>query len=140
MMIIRPMLPSDYPEVYALWQVTSADALSEADSRPNFDRYLARNPSISQVCLNDQGQIVGTVLGGHDGRRGYIHHMAVSPEARRQGIARLLAQETLKRLKQAGITKAHIFVFVTNAAGKAAWAAMGWQSREDLMMFSKTID
>ena len=120
--------------------MTSAEALSEADSRPNFDRYLARNPSISQVCLNDQGQIVGTVLCGARRRRGYIHHMAVSPEARRQGIARLLAQEALNRLKQAGIAKAHIFVFSANAAGKAAWAAMGWQSREDLMVFSKTIE
>ena len=75
-MIIREMKPEDYDQIYSMWQITSKRALSEADSRQGIEKYLARNPGMSMVAEID-GKIVGTVLAGHDGRRGFIHHMAV---------------------------------------------------------------
>mgnify|MGYP002517741159 CR=1 FL=1 len=88
-MTIRPMTIGDYDEVFAMWQITSKRALSEADERGQIERYLNRNKGMSQVAVID-GKIVGTVLAGHDGRRGFIHYMAVLPEYRRQGIASAL--------------------------------------------------
>ena len=75
-MTIREMQIQDYEEIYAMWQITSKRALSGADSRDAICRYLKRNPGLSQVAVED-GKIVGTVLAGHDGRRGYIHHLSL---------------------------------------------------------------
>ena len=72
------MTIEDYDEVYAMWQTTSKRALSKADERGQMERYLSHNKGMSQVAVID-GKIVGTVLAGHDGRRGFIHHMAVLP-------------------------------------------------------------
>ena len=77
------MTIGDYDEVFALWQITSKRALSAADERSQIERYLHRNEGMSQVAVID-GKIVGTVLAGHDGRRGFIHHMAVLPDYRRR--------------------------------------------------------
>ena len=78
-MQIRAMTIQDYDEVFAMWQITSKRALSKADERGQIERYLNRNAGMSQVAVVD-GRIVGTVLAGHDGRRGFIHHMAVLPD------------------------------------------------------------
>ena len=82
-MQIRPMTINDYDEVFAMWQITTKRALSKADERDQIERYLLRNAGMSQVAVVD-GKIVGTVLAGHDGRRGFIHHMAVLPDYRRR--------------------------------------------------------
>ena len=74
-MIIREMTIDDYDEVYEMWQITTKRALSKADERDQMERYLKHNAGMSQVAVVD-GKIVGTVLAGHDGRRGFIHHMA----------------------------------------------------------------
>ena len=107
-MIIRPMTKEDYDEVYAMWQTTSKRALSNADSREQIERYLDRNAGMSQVAVAD-GKIVGTVLAGHDGRRGFIHHMAVMPQYRRKGIGHSLANTAIEKIKAEGIDKTHIF-------------------------------
>lgn len=111
-MTIREMQIQDYEEIYAMWQITSKRALSGADSRDAICRYLKRNPGLSQVAVED-GKIVGTVLAGHDGRRGYIHHMAVMPHYRRKGIARAMAQRALSGLQQEGIEKRIFSAFMT---------------------------
>ena len=92
----------DYDEIFAMWQITSKRALSSADSRESIERYLKRNPEMSQVAL-DNGKIVGTVLAGHDGRRGFIHHMAVLPEFRRKHIGNALATEAVNKITADGI-------------------------------------
>ena len=90
-MEIRSMKKEDYDEIFSMWQITSKRALSDADSRENIERYLKRNPGMSQVAVKD-GRIIGTVLAGHDGRRGFIHHMAVLPEFRRKHIGNALGR------------------------------------------------
>ena len=82
---IKEMVIDDYDEIFAMWQITTKRALSEADQREEIARYLNRNRGMSQIAVVN-GKIVGTVLAGHDGRRGFIHHMAVLPEYRRKGI------------------------------------------------------
>lgn len=134
-MIIRPMTKDDYDEVYAMWQTTSKRALSNADSREQIERYLDRNAGMSQVAVAD-GKIVGTVLAGHDGRRGFIHHMAVMPQYRRKGIGHSLANTAIEKIKAEGIDKTHIFCYQNNETGQNFWKDFGFKKRDDVFVYS----
>ena len=127
-----------YEDVLALWQQCEGVGLSDADSRESIRMYLDRNPGMSFVATAD-GRAVGAVLAGHDGRRGYIHHLAVHPDWRRQGIARRLVERSLAVLADAGIRKCHLFIFDDNADGIAFWKSLGWTHRSDIGVISKTI-
>lgn len=134
-MKIRAMTIADYDEVNALWQVTTKRALSEADSRENIEFYLNRNKGMSQVAVFE-GKIVGTVLAGHDGRRGFIYHMAVHPDYRRHHIGRKLAKKAVEKIAEAGIEKTHIYCYKDNFTGQSFWASNGFTKREDIFDFS----
>lgn len=134
-MIIREMKASDYDEVYAMWQITTKRALSEADSREGIEKYLERNPNMSQVAIMD-GKIVGTVLAGHDGRRGFIHHMAVMPQYRRHGIGKEMAKVAISKIEQDGIDKTHIFCYQNNETGQSFWKTLGFVKRDDVFVYS----
>ena len=127
-----------YEDVFALWRKSEGVGLSDADSRENIRSYLERNPGLSFVAFNGS-RIVGTVLAGHDGRRGYIHHLAVHPEWRRQGIGRRLVDRCLQTLREAGIQKCHLF-YLTITAGMVFWKTLGWEHRPDLFVMSKTLE
>ena len=127
-----------YDDVLALWHQCEGVGLSDADSRANIRSYLERNPGMSFVATSD-GKIVGVVLGGHDGRRGYLHHLAVAPDCRRQGVARRLVDRCLAALTDAGIRKCHVFVFGGNADGISFWRAEGWMPRSDIGVMSRII-
>ena len=129
------MTKEDYDEVYAMWQTTSKRALSNADSREQIDRYLDRNAGMSQVAVAD-GKIVGTVLAGHDGRRGFIHHMAVMPQYRRKGIGHSLANTAIEKIKAEGIDKTHIFCYQNNETGQNFWKDFGFKKRDDVFVYS----
>lgn len=134
-MIIREMKAEDYEEVYAMWQITTKRALSKADSKEGILKYLARNPGMSQVAVID-GKIVGTVLAGHDGRRGFIHHMAVMPRYRRHGIGHKLAQTAIDKIQADGIDKTHIFCYQNNETGQSFWKNFGFKRRDDVFAYS----
>lgn len=135
MITIRPMTIEDYDEVYAMWLITSRRALSTADERGQIERYLKRNEGLSQVAVVD-GKIVGTVLAGHDGRRGFIHHMAVLPEYRRRHIGHALAEKAIEKIKSEGIEKTHIFCYQDNETGQKFWRDFGFIKRDDIFDFS----
>jgi len=135
---IHEMKMDDYDEIYELWRNTPGMGLSNADKRESIDSFLGRNKGLSYVCRHG-GRIVGTVLCGHDGRRGYIYHVTVAEEYRGRGIGRRLVETSLEKLKEEGIDKCHLFVFVDNSVGNAFWASMGWDKREDIFVYSKTI-
>jgi len=135
-LLIEEMLPSDYDEVRALWQATENVGLSGADSRESIQAYLERNPRLSLVARRG-GKIIGALLAGHDGRRGYLHHLAVAGALRRQGLARRLVDDCLARLRACGIQKCHIFIFDENREGQAFWSGTGWTVRTDLQVMSR---
>ena len=135
MITIRPMIIEDYDEVYAMWLITSKRALSSADERGQIERYLKRNEGLSQVAVID-GKIVGTVLAGHDGRRGFIHHMAVLPAYRRRHIGHALAEKAIEKIKSEGIEKTHIFCYQDNETGQKFWRDFGFVKRDDIFDFS----
>lgn len=128
-----------YDEVFSLWQQCDGIGLSDADSRDNIRAYLNRNPGMSFVARHDD-TIVGAILSGHDGRRGYIHHLAVHADYRRQGLGIRLVQKSLSVLQAAGIQKCHIFIFNNNADGIEFWKDIGWTYRTDISIISKIIE
>ena len=135
---ILPFTMADYDEVYALWQSTPGVGLSDVDSREGITSYLARNPGLSFVARAD-GRLAGAVLCGTDGRRGYLHHLAVASQFRRQGIGETLVDACLRGLNDLGCRKCHIFVFGGNVEGRAFWERVGWKLRTDLVIMSKDI-
>ncbi len=134
-MTIRPMAIGDYDEVFAMWQITSKRALSKADEKSQIERYLNRNRGMSQVAVIG-GKIIGTVLAGHDGRRGFIHHMAVLPEYRRRRIGHMLAEKAIEKITEDGIDKTHIFCYQNNEGGQEFWSDFGFEKRDDVFVFS----
>ena len=134
---IRTVTPSDCAAVLALMQDTPGISLREADSREATERYLARNPGLSFVAEHE-GRLIGCVMCGHDGRRGYLQHLLVLPAYRRQGIAQALTQRCLNALEALGIYKCHLDVFKTNTPAAQYWQGQGWQLRTDIDRYSFT--
>ena len=134
---IRRMNIRDHASVLALWKRTPGIGLEDdSDSRAGLGRYLKRNPGLSFVALINSS-IAGAVLSGHDGRRGYLHHLAVSPECRKKGIGKRLVDCCLKQLKKNNIPKCNIFLFKANRSGRAFWVHDGWNLRPDLSLLQK---
>ena len=127
--------PRDYDEVIALWSQTEGLTLRDVDSREAIARYLERNPSLSFVA-RDRGRLVGTVLAGTDGRRGYLQHLAVTPSHRGQGLGRALAERAVTALGALGIEKCHLMVRQENAPARAFWQRLGWSERGDIIVMS----
>ncbi|MFZ5889599.1 MAG: GNAT family N-acetyltransferase [Myxococcota bacterium] len=134
-MVIREFCSADYAEALKLWETTEGMGLSEADSFEGISRLLERNPGCSFVAL-DEEVIVGTILCGHDGRRGFIYHLAVAVNHRRAGLARRLVGCALEALRAARIDKCHVLVFRENELGRAFWAGIGAEERVRLTQFS----
>jgi ribosomal protein S18 acetylase RimI-like enzyme len=96
---------------------------------------LERNPGLSFVAVVDR-VIVGCVMCGHDGRRGYLQHLAVSEPHRRLGIGTALVEACLAKLESLGIRKTHIDVLAENRQAHDFWRSRGWQKRDDIVKFS----
>ena len=135
---LREMRINDYEKVHALWEASEGVGLSDADSKENINRYLKRNPGLSTTAWEGD-QVVGAVLCGHDGRRGYIHHLAVNKSHRHQGIGRALVERCLDSLARIGISKCHIFVFGDNQDAINFWEKVDWSRRVELVIMSKQI-
>ncbi len=134
--MIRIMTPDDYDAVVACWTSCPGMGLNTIDdSRQGITRYLQRNPTTSFVHENDDG----VILAGHDGRRGYIYHTAVSPEHQHQGIGTALVNATLHALANEGIVKVALVVFAHNAAGNMFWERLGFDARGDLTYRNKAL-
>ncbi len=138
-MEIRKMTAADYDGVYRLWLDTPGMGLNNLDdSREGIERYLRRNPGTCFVAQKG-GRIVGAIMSGHDGRRGYIYHTAVAVPERRQGIGSALLAAAFDALEREGINKVALVVFGRNRDGNRFWEANGFTSREDLVYRNKNI-
>lgn len=131
-MTIRPMTIDDYDRIYALWMSCKNMGFNDKDdSREGIARYLKRNLTTCFVAERD-GALAGVILSGHDGRRGFIHHMAVAEAFRHRGVATALVNRALDALKDEDIHKVALVAFKRNAPGNAFWEKMGFAVREDL--------
>ena len=135
-MLMRAVVAEDHPQLLAQWQQAPEICVREDDAFAPFCRYLSRNPELS-VLLEMDGQIVASVLAGHDGRRGYLQHLLVQAQWRGRGLAKRLLNEVLTRLAAQGISKTHVLVLRDADAAMAFWQAQpDWQLREDVQLCS----
>ena len=132
---LRPFRPEDYAAARALWLGTEGVNLSPGDEEAEVRAFLARNEGLSLVAV-DGDALVAAVLCGHDGRRGYIYHLAVAASHRGRGIGRAIAERCLEALAAAGIRRGQVSVFATNALAHAFWERIGGRRRADLVVFS----
>jgi ribosomal protein S18 acetylase RimI-like enzyme len=129
------MTIDDYDAVVALWRSCEGLSIRDADSRAGVERYLSRNPGLSFVAERG-ARIVGSIMAGYDGKRGYIQHLAVDASARRQGVASRLVALSVDALKAEGIEKSHVHVLKDNESGRAYWSGLGWKQRSEVVMYS----
>lgn len=127
-----------YDQVCELWKQTEGIELTIGDSKDSLKKYLERNPGMSFVCSYN-GAIIGTILCGHDGRRGFIYHLAVHKDHRNNHLAKLLIERSTKALKKAGIERCSLMVKIDNKEAYRFWEKIGWRSRDDLHMFSMDL-
>ncbi|MGD1276459.1 MAG: GNAT family N-acetyltransferase [Tepidisphaeraceae bacterium] len=126
--VISNLTMADYEETVAFWRSQIGIALNESDEREPMSRFLMRNPGMSFIARNASGVVVAAVLCGHDGRRGYLHHLAVDPAHRRKGLGRALVESCLAQLAAVGIPKCNIFLFNENVEGRRFWEKLGYKS------------
>ena len=139
---IRCFQIADYQALFTLWNSLpgfNKGLRSLDDSEAGIAKFLQRNPNTCFVAEVD-GNIIGGILAGHDGRRGYIYHALVLPEFQGLGIGKLLTDSVCDALKAEGITKAGMLVFASNEKGNAFWERQGWQTRPDLVYRNKTLN
>jgi putative acetyltransferase len=135
---IRALHIADYDAVLRLWQDTEGIGLNESDGRRAIRSYLRRNPGMSFAARRGS-EIIGAVLCGHDGRRGYLHHLAVARAHRQKGLGKKLVNACLVKLRRLKIQKCNIYLFADNAAGEAFWIHNGWAKRADLQVMQKSL-
>jgi N-acetylglutamate synthase len=128
------MAADDIPDVLAFWSTMEGVGLNESDSPEALSRFLERNPGWSVVVRDAAGKVVAAVLCGHDGRRGYLHHLATAPHLRRRGLGTRLVERCLETLAAHSIPKCNVFVFDDNESGNAFWIKLGFQKRELLVL------
>ncbi len=138
----RPLMPAiqlfeddHIDRALDLWRETEHIGLSSADEPQHLRAFLSRNRGYSFVVL-EEGRLVGACLCGHDGRRGYIHHLAVAESHRRGRLGTLLLGRCLDALREAGIQKCQAFVFHASPYGELFWERIGWERRDDLLVYS----
>jgi ribosomal protein S18 acetylase RimI-like enzyme len=137
MLEISGMTIADYDGVLELLSSTPGVAVRSSDSREATERYLTRNPGLSFVAKSE-GRIVACAMSGHDGRRGYLYHMAVDPAYRRRGVATALVRRCIAALGAVGIDKTHLDVIAENQLAQDYWTYLGWKRRDDIVRFSFT--
>lgn len=131
-MTIRTMTIEDYENVYTLWKTISGFGIrSIDDSKEGISRFLKRNPTTSVVAEVD-GKIVGSILCGHDGRRGSFYHVCVDRNYRRYGIGKAMVVYAMKKLKEEEISHVSLIAFTENNIGNTFWNTIGWKERPDL--------
>lgn len=122
----REMQAADLADACRLWSESEGVELAEGDGVEELARYLVRNPGTSYVAIAGT-RVVGAVLGGHDGRRGFLYHLAVEPSHRGQRIGRELVRRAVEALKRAGLRRVLILVARDNHPGRQFWIGEGWE-------------
>ncbi len=138
-MTIRIMTIEDYEGIYDMWIHTPGMGLNNLDdSKEGIGQYLKRNPTTCFVAEENE-TIIGVIMSGHDGRRGFIYHTTVHPDYRRQGIGKALVNHAMEALEREGIHKVALVVFGRNETGNAFWEQLGFVGRDDLIYRNRSI-
>ncbi len=131
--------PEDYAAVYALWQTAGPGIhVRRSDESEEIARKLERDPDLFLLAEN-HGEVIGSVLGGFDGRRGMMYHLAIAEQYRQHGIASALVDELERRLRAKGCIKYYLLVTVDNDSAIRFYERRGWE-RMELYIYGKDLD
>ena len=131
--------PEDYETVRSLWaSIEKGVRIGRSDTPEEIQKKLTRDPDLFLVA-EQEAQIVGAVIGGYDGRRGLIYHLAVAGSVRGQGIGTLLLNEVEARLRQKGCLKCYLLVTLDNEEAMHYYAGRGWQPMQDIRLYGKEL-
>jgi ribosomal protein S18 acetylase RimI-like enzyme len=138
-MEIRRMTPEDYEGAYDLWTRVPGMNLNSLDnSYTGIARIIRKNPETCLVAADNE-RIIGTILGGNDGRKGFIYHTAVAPAEQGKGIGTILIERVCTIFKKNEITKIGLFVVLDNEEGKQFWTKKGWDVRPDIVYLDRDL-
>ena len=138
-MQIRKMTIDDYDDIYSLWTSCAGMGLNSLDdTKSGISKFIECNPETCFVATVDE-KLVGAIMVGADGRRGYVYHTAVHPDYRRQGIAKAMVDAALSAVERLGIGKVALVVFGNNKDGNEFWKGLGFTARQDLVYRNKAI-
>lgn len=138
--MIRTMKIEDYDKVRELWDSIKGFGIrSMDDSYDGVVRFLKRNPTTS-IVAEENGKMVGSILCGHDGRRGCFYHVCVEESKRKHGIGKLMAQAAMEALKKEQINKVSLIAYRKNEVGNNFWQELGWTLREDLNYYDLSLN
>lgn len=130
----------DYSKIQKLWMSIHGFCIrSIDDSQEGVERFIRRNPTTSIVAEAD-GNIIGAILCGHDGRRGCLYHVCVAAEYRKHGVGKAMVMQAMEALKREHINKIAVVAFTSNEVGNRFWQDMGWTFREDLNYYDFTLN
>ena len=131
--------PEDYEQVHDLWSSMEKGVhVGRSDTPAEIEKKISRDPDLFLVA-EAQDRIVGTVIGGYDGRRGLIYHLAVSETFRNQGIGSQLMDEVELRLRDKGCLKCYLLVIEDNREAEIYYQNRGWQAMDDIHLFGKEL-
>ena len=133
-MNIKSFTMDDYFSIIVLWKKAGIN-VGSSDTKEELEKMLVRNPNLSLVGKEDE-KIIAVVLGGYDGRRGYVHHLAVDPAYQNKGYGRALMKELIRRFKNMQVHKIHLFIEKYNRTVIDFYNKLGWEIRDDLVMMS----
>jgi len=128
----------DYDEVVSVWK-ESGLRKSPGDSRDEIRIKIRRDPELFLVAEDNDGKIIGTLLGGWDGRRGWIHHLGVIPSHQRSGVATKLVKEVERRMKRKGVVKVNALVYESNDRSLKFFEKMGYELDRTLLKHGKEL-
>ncbi len=132
--------PEDYPAARLLWENAGPGIqLRRSDDPDEIQKKLQHDPELFLVAEAD-GKILGTVLGGFDGRRGMVYHLAVTESSRKQGIGELLMDELERRLKSKGCIRCYLLVTVENEGAMRFYEKRGWAHMKNVTTYGKDLE
>ena len=134
----REFVIDDYDAALDLWHRVEGLDIAEGDSKEEIAQYLLRNAGLSRVAT-DGSTIVGVALCSHDGRRGYIYHLAVDPAYQGRGLAKRLIEECLAGLRRLGLKRVNILVATDNPRGREFWKRTGWEELDGALAMGRDV-
>ena len=131
--------PADYEPVFALWgSVEKGVHIGRSDTPAEIERKLTRDPDLFLVAEAD-GAIIGSVIGGYDGRRGLVYHLAVASKFRGRGVGSQLMDELETRLRAKGCLKCYLLVTTDNPEAESYYQQRGWEHMDSVRLYGKEL-
>ncbi len=137
-MKIEKFTMDSYETVVNLWKRSGIN-VGSTDTREELERMLQRNPNLFLIG-KDNDRVIGVVMGGFDGRRGYVHHLAIDPDFQRRGYGKMIMDDLIEKFREMSVHKIHLFIEKYNKDVVEFYQDIGWEIRDDLIMMSYVPD